>query len=250
MDENIKQEFKKLDLELYKIQCRNWILSKGNGTGAAGKTLEVLLGKETDRYILPDINSIEIKTRSENTKYPMSLFSCACDNKPLEMKRLLDIGGYPDKKDPRYKVFFLTINGKEYTDFGKYSYKVSVDINHEELELIILNRYTRKRYTTMSWSFRELKSRLTCKLSYMALIMVKKDIIEGQTYFKYYDAKYYKLKDFRSFLDLIESGHIYINFNISYDHRSENYGAYLDRGTSFEIQIKDIPKLFDRVEVA
>ena len=45
MQENIER----LKKELYKIQCKNWIPSKGMGSGAAGRTLEELLGVEENK---------------------------------------------------------------------------------------------------------------------------------------------------------------------------------------------------------
>ena len=40
----IIKEMQNLKTEIYKIQCKNWIASKSTGTGAAGRTLEILLG--------------------------------------------------------------------------------------------------------------------------------------------------------------------------------------------------------------
>lgn len=107
MNQEIFKTIQKLDLKLYKIQCKNWIPSLGSGNSASGKTLETLLGKEEDSNILPDYNGIEIKVRNKYSKYPLHLFSCAFDNKPLEMQRLLKIGGYPDRNNPNFKYFRL-----------------------------------------------------------------------------------------------------------------------------------------------
>lgn len=100
---------KELKLEFYKIQCQNWILNRSNGTGAAGRTLEILLNKESDRFILPDYRGIEIKTKLSRNESYIALFSMAFDNKPLEMRRLLNGYGYPDRDYPQYKVFFTKV---------------------------------------------------------------------------------------------------------------------------------------------
>lgn len=59
MNDNIK----KLKIEFYKIQCKNWIKNVEKGTSAAGKMLENLLGKEDDNLIIADYCGIELKTK-------------------------------------------------------------------------------------------------------------------------------------------------------------------------------------------
>ncbi len=95
-EEKIFRTITRLNIEFYKIQCRNWILSKSNGNGAAGRTLEILLNKKNDTYALPDFYEIEIKTKLIGSESNITLFSMVFDNKPLEIQRLLRIGGYPD----------------------------------------------------------------------------------------------------------------------------------------------------------
>ena len=116
------QNAKILKKRLYIIHCQNWILSKSNGKGAAGETLERLLGKEKDNYALPDIDLFELKSRKKYCTYPLHLFCCTFDNKPLEMQRLLKIGGYPDKNNSKFNVFNTTIDAVCYKNIRKYSY--------------------------------------------------------------------------------------------------------------------------------
>ena len=243
--ENIKN-FKK---EMYKIQCRNWIPSKSKGSGAAGITLEKLLGKETDRYVLPDYGQIEIKVKNIKSNYPIGLFSCAFDNKPHEMQRLLKIGGYPDKKHPQFKVFQLEASGNRNKLNGKYAYKVHVNYDKKKVEFKIRDKYEYQEITTMSWSFYELKLRLETKLSLLAIVPVKSDKIDEIWYFKYRTPDIYELKSFETFLKLLEEGIIKVQFKISFDHSEEKFGEYLDRGTTFRINHEDIEKLFNKIEI-
>lgn len=247
MDENIKVIIEKLKLELYKIQCKNWVASVGTGNSASGKTLEHLLGKEEDRDVLPDYIGIELKTRNKYSNYPLNLFSCALDNKPLEMQRLLKIGGYPDKNNPQYKVFQIKVDALSDKKVGKYLYKLHVNYDKEIVELLIKQRLTGSIYTKMSWSFRELKSRLEHKMKYLAIVSNLKERVNGKEYFKYYDAHFYKLRGFDKFLKLMESGSITVSFKLTYYHSVERFGEYLDKGTGFEIAFSDIPFLFEEV---
>lgn len=249
IEETQMNSFRKLKTELYKIQCRNWIENRSGGTGAAGLTLEKLLGKETDRKVLPDYEGIEIKTVMDYSKYPMHLFSCALDSKPLEMKKLLETGGYPDKTHPEFKVFNVSINSKEYKKVGNYKYLIKVNYEKEVVELIIKHIYLKGFDDVMSWSFCELKSRLETKLSYLALVNTKKYTLKETIYFKYYSATFYVLKEFDDFLKLIEDGIISVCFKLTYDHSAAHFGEYMDKGTGFEINYNDLPLLFNRIEV-
>lgn len=248
-NDNIAIEMKKLKIELYKIQCRNWIPSSGNGSGAAGKTLEDILGKNEDRYVLPDYNGIELKTRSDYSTYPLHLFSCAFDNRPLEMQRLLKIAGYPDRKNPQFRIFNIRVKATEDKKVGMFTHRIYVNYEEEVVELRIKYSKSGDFYTKMSWSFRELKSRLEHKISYLALVNVKKDRVGGKEYFKFYDSSFYKLKGFDEFLSLIESGEIYVSFKLTYYHSGEKFGEYQDKGTGFEVNFDSLLKLFDKMDI-
>ena len=248
IDLDVLNEFKMLDRDLYRVQCKNWIESKGNGSGASGKTLEEMLGKLPDRDVLPDYRSIELKTRNINSKYPLHLFSCALDNKPLEMKRLLSIGGYPDKNNPDFKSFMVRVDAISNKKMGRYLFRLNVNNKNEVIELLIM--YSNGViFDKMSWSFRELRSRLERKLKYLALVWSMSARAEGKTYFKYYDANYYTLRGFDTFLSLVEAGSITVSFKLTHYHSGEHYGEYLDKGTGFEIREADIPLLFEPIVV-
>lgn len=239
----------RLKEEIYKIQCRNWIPSKSNGKGASGLTLEKLLGKKADRYVLPDYEKIEIKARNIRSGYPLSLFSCAFDNKPHEMYRLLEIGGYSDKIYPQFKLFQIEVSANKYKLNGKYMYKLRVNYNLQVVELNIYDKNKLIKVTTMSWSFYELKTRLERKLQTMAIVPVKSDKIDDVWYFKYYEPIFYRLKSFTAFLNLIENGKIKVEFKIGFDHSKEKFGDYLDRGTTFRIRYSNIKELFDIIYI-
>lgn len=248
-NDDIMKEIKRLDVELYKIQCRNWVPSLGHGSGAAGKTLEELLGKNEDRYVLPDYNGIELKTRSDYSAYPVHLFSCAFDNRPLEMQRLLKFAGYPDKKYPEFRVFNVRVNAVSDKKVGKFTHRIYVNYEKEEVELRVKYSKSGDFYTKMSWSFMELKSRLLHKMRYVAIVNVRKERVKEQDYFRFYNHSFYKLKGFDEFLSLIDSGDISVSFKLTYYHSGERFGEYQDKGTGFEVSYESILKLFDKIEL-
>jgi hypothetical protein len=198
---------------------------------------------------LPDYEGIELKARNIYSKYDLQLFSCAFDTKPLEMKRLLEIGGYPDRKNPNYKVFQVKIDALVKKAVRKYSYKLSLNRKNGTLDLIIYYGKSDNIYTKMSWTLKELKSRLEHKIKYLAIVPVKKEKVNKIDYFKYIEPTFYILKDFNVFLNLIECGYIRVSFKLTYYHSGEKYGEYLDKGTSFEIIYNKIDTLFDKINI-
>jgi len=226
----IKILIKHLNIKLYKIRCRNWILCEEKGNGAVGIKLEKLLGKKSDRYILPDYKGIEIKTKSSN-KYGIHLFSCAFDNKPNEIKRLLKIFNT--------ESIHLRINTKKGILINDMYIKIYIDNNRNALRLIIFKGSPRKYFTEMSWSFNELKNRLENKISYLVLVYAKSKMNNNKWYVKYYEWEFYKLINFNAFLNCIRNGYITINFNIS---------NYIDKGTSFELETNKIEEIFRKIK--
>lgn len=247
MEDNIK----KLKTEFYKIQCKNWIENKEKGTSTAGKILENLLLKEDDNLIIADYYGIELKTKLNYSEPHIGLFSMAPDNRPLAIKEILVKYGWPSKKDRKYKVFFGRFNGGDFNKVGLFNdFKLEVDRDLEVIHLVIRNHLTNNINKNISWSFEQLENRLNMKLKYLALIPVSKKIYSGKTYFKYHNLKLYKLKSFDKFLELIEDGTISVNMKISFYTSKEKYGKIQDKGTTFEIEEKDLEKLFTRIDIS
>ena len=247
MEDNIK----KLKTEFYKIQCKNWIENKEKGTSAAVKILENLLLKEDDNLIIADYYGIELKTKLNYSEPHIGLFSMAPDNRPLAIKEILGKYGWPSKKDRKYKVFFGRFNGGDFNKVGLFNdFKLEVDRDLQVIHLVIRNHLTNNINKNISWSFEQLENRLNMKLKYFALIPVSKKIYSGKTYFKYHNLKLYKLKSFDKFLELIEDGTISVNMKISFYTSKEKYGKIQDKGTTFEIEEKDLEKLFTRIDIS
>ena len=59
--------------------------------------------------------------------------------------------------------------------------------------------------------------------------------------------KTYKLSDFNTFLILLSKGVIGITFSIDVYKNEKRYGQMHDHGTTFNINKKDIEKLFIRI---
>ena len=57
----------------------------------------------------------------------------------------------------------------------------------------------------------------------------------------------YKLRDFQTFIKLIEEGIIEVQFKIGIHREEQNLGKTYDRGTDFSIKYDDISNLYKRI---
>ena len=236
-------EFKKIFEEVKNI---GWIQSKRSGPTGVGYTFETLLNKEEDTLEIPDYKSIEIKTQRKKSNSFISLFNATPDGDYLfEIKRLRNTYGYPDKKLKECKV----INGEFFTSKiknlgARYKAKLEIDWENEKLRLIILNNCLQIVDNEVSWSFNLLKEKLYRKLKYLAFIEAESKFISGIEYFKYTDLYIYQLRDFDTFLGLIEKGIIKVTFKIGVVRVGDRKGEINDHGTSFSISKENLSKLY------
>lgn len=223
--------------------------TRGGATGI-GKTFEDLLGKDEDRTSNPDFHGIEIKTRLQNSIYHTTLFNKTPKGREeFEIKRILRTYGYPDKYMKQYKTFNATIYGSYLSCIaGKYLMGLNVDYNKRKVLLKIVNMNMELIENYVYWDFDELNKMLNRKLKYLALVTATKKYTEGKVYYHYKTIDFYKLKDFETFLILIELGIICVSFHIGIIKRGERIGEIHDRGTSFRIKEEHIEKLFEKIK--
>lgn len=252
MNEELFDNEKKLIFEFYLIHCRGWIKSQGKGTSAAGATFEYLLGKKEDTKSLPDYYGIELKTKLSTSTYPIRLFSVVPDNRPGVLNELYDNCSWskPGYKD--LKVLQAIINTTSYSNnHRRYAFKLHVNREKKRVELLVRNNWDNYYVTNdISWSFDELELRLTIKLSSLAIIHAQKETVKETKieYFKYNTMDLYRLKSFDNFLNLLESGKIFVELKMYPYTEGELKGQFRNRETTFNINEADIPLLFDKVE--
>lgn len=93
------------------------------------------------------------------------------------------------------------------------------------------------------WDFSELKEKLECKLKYLAIILAKEQNHNYCDYYNYVELYCYILKDFETFLDLIDKNIISVSMTCS----ATKYGPSIGKqkmSCYFRIGIFDLPKLF------
>lgn len=246
----MKESMLLLKEQFEEINKKGFIKSTRVGPTGIGKTFEDLLGKKEDNKSLPDFKGIEIKTKTSYSMRPTTLFTLTPrGNNNYEIKRLLNLYGYSDKKLCNAKVLNLVVCGNCYHCLGKNIFKLRVDKNQEKIFLSVYDMNFDLIEEQVYWSFRELRDRLYKKLEYLALISAKKKSINGENYYNYNRIDFYKLKNFEDFVKLIEMGVISVEFHIGVYKTGSKLGNIHDRGTNFHIKECDLTKLFNKIEV-
>lgn len=247
MEENIKL----LKKEFEKIKNLELTESLRKGPTGIGYTFETLLGKKEDNNYFPDFKGIEIKTKLGYTKSPLTLF-CLVPQKKNDycIKHILNTYGYPDRDAINYGL--KKFKGNAYCQHNniiacKYLFKLKIDKENKKLRLFILDHNFNIIENDIFWDLEELKNRLFCKLSYLAIIKGFPYRRNNNTYYKYTQLDIYKLKGFEAFLNLLEKDKIFVVFNIDIIKSEKQFGKINDRGTAFRININDIEQLFDKI---
>lgn len=246
----MKQSIIDLNNEFQKIKEMGWIESKRNGATGIGYTFECLLNKKEENFNIPDYKGIEIKTKYIYSRGKVHLFCAAPDGDYLfENKRLVEKYGYPDKNCASNHVFNCTINAKDYIQIGtQFLFKLDVNRKEEKIRLLVANKEYKIIDKEISWSFDLLRRRLNRKLQYLSIVNAYKKTINKKEYFHYYKIDFYHLKNFNTFINLLEDGIVKISFCIGIYKNGTKKGKIHDHGTSFEIQESDIKELYNFIK--
>lgn len=235
------------------IKDLGWIKSINKGNNGVGLTFESLLGISQNELEIPDYNGIEIKTKRNYSKSYITLFSCKPEGRFYhEVERIKDTYGYPHKKYPQYKVLNNSVfaNIKNKIDVNYY-FKLDVCRQNNRIYLEIYSRGGKLIEKEVFWDFDILKEKLYRKLKILAYVKAYSgvDKIIEQEYFKYSKLEILSLKSFEKFIDLVELGIIRINFKLNIETKAGKIGKIHDHGTSFDILEKDLPLLYNKIEV-
>ena len=148
------------------------------------------------------------------------------------------------------KVFNVDFYGNRFRWIGYYK-KGIIKVNRKEnkVDLIAYNSKGKNLEVDVSWSFDMLKSKLFLKLTNLAIINADSKFVRGEEYFYYKELKFYKLKSFDTFLELIEKGIINICFNVGVYRIGKRKGQPHDRGVNFSIKQSYINLLFEEIKI-
>lgn len=245
----INNEILSLKQEFNEIRKLGYVKSTRKGPTGIGKTFEDLIGKKEDRLQTPDYNGIEIKTKMGYSKSYIRLFNATPKGKnEFEIKRLCNAYGYPDRIKTEHKILAFSVQADTKTFVaGRFFFKLNLDYEKKKVYLSIWDKNMHLLEQDVYWDFDTIKEKLEIKLRYLAFIKAWPKTVKGEDYYKYYDIQFYKLKEFDSFLRLIEQGIIRVTFKIGVFRDGPRAGEIHDHGTSFEIQEENINRLFTRI---
>lgn len=244
----MKERIRILKKEFKKIKSKGYIKGITNGASSIGRTFENELNLPENNFSIPDYYGIEIKTRKSYSKSAITLFNIEPDGEDLfEIERLKEKYGYPYKNDRNYKALYIEVYGNKLNYAGiKYQYKIDIDKNKKKIYLCIFNKFNKLIERKVYWSFEILEKRLYNKVIYLAVINAWTNKINNWDYFKYYKMDIYKLKDFDTFIKLLENGAIKLIIKVDIHLGKNNYGKTYNHGCGFAIEEKNLIKLFDK----
>lgn len=242
---------KELENKFASIKKMGWIKNNYKGKGCAGNIFEELIGKQPDQFCYPDYNGIEIKTKKENSQYPITLFTCMPDGSmPLECERLRLKYGYPSKVDKNILVFNIKANSVNFTKSGYYKrFKLVMDDKTKRIYLLCNDIRNSEIDKETYWDYSTIEDIMQRKFSYLSLVIVTQKKENDILYFKYNMLIFYKYKGFDSFMRQMKEGNIEIKFNIDVFTNDKYYGKIHNHGVAFIIKEEYLNEIFEIIKV-
>lgn len=221
-----------------------WIESHRTGNdGGVGNTLEDLFNIVENNLQLPDYFEWELKSQRKTTSSLLTLFHL--EPEPREAKIvssiLLPKYGWKHKLSgakysPNEMSFRATLNYTNYSDRG---FKVNIDYNLKQIYITFDSSKISERHLSWKnevnervglselnprpfWSFGVIANKLETKLKNLLYIQVDRQKIEGKEFFRYTNFEVYTNPTLDRFLNLVEKGYIYFDFDARTGH---NHGT-------------------------
>ena len=234
--------------KLDKIKNLGWIECENKNKSVTGKTLENLLEINPDNFEIPDYNTVEIKSKVSKRENYIDLFCATPDSYVLETKRLYDKYGYLDSNN--YKILNFVLYGEFLKPINnEYSARLRIDYKNKKVIMEVYNKDNELIDNLSSWSFELLEEKLSRKLNYVCFVEGDKKFSHNTLYVRYDKYKFYKLKKFSDFIQLLKRGQIRISFTLGIYKSGIKSGKMHDHGTQFSIRKENLKLLFDEIEL-
>lgn len=246
--------------KLKAIKEMDWIENYRRGNhGSAGNVLEDLLDIPENNLAIANSGEWEFKTKRKAS----TSLSTLLHNEPsprnafLVPRLLLPYYGWEHKlagsKHPESELSFRqTISCNSYSDRGftvlldRNEEKITinfdaskVDVRHKEwLDSVIKRIGTDDLCPVPYWGFRDLAAHASAKLVNCFYVFADIKREKGVEYLKYDDIRMLSTFSMTKFIDAIEKGIIYIDFDARTGH---------NHGTKFRVRENDIHLLYEKV---
>ena len=241
--------FKYLLEKFTEIKQKEWIQSNSKSTGAIGITFEKELGLLENNSFYPDFSNIEIKCISKKSRFPITLFSLSFDGPgPRELRRIVDLYGYPDETFKDQNVLFAYLSCiHTYSIKSKYSFKLEVNRQEDKIYLVVYDMDHNIIDRTSFIYFGSIKTRLITKMKNLAIIYGDKSLKNNISFYKYTNILLYTLKDFNTFLTLLENGEIQANIAFRINKSAHHFGKLSSKNIVFTISKDKLDKLYNKL---
>lgn len=234
--------------KLDKIKNLGWTECENKNKSVTGKTLENLLEINPDNFEIPDYNTVEIKSKVSKRENYIDLFCATPDSYVLETKRLYDKYGYLDSNN--YKILNFVLYGEFLKPINnEYSARLRIDYKNKKVIMEVYNKDNELIDNLSSWSFELLEEKLSRKLNYVCFVEGDKKFSHNTLYVRYDKYKFYKLKKFSDFIQLLKRGQIRISFTLGVYKSGIKSGKMHDHGTQFSIRKENLKLLFDEIKL-
>jgi len=240
------------------IRSQGWIKTKRkNNDGGVGNTLEDLLGIVENNLPLPNAAEWELKAQKKNTTSLVTLFHLEPSPQAYKIvpSILLPTFGWSHKSagTDNYSIseksFRQTINARQYSNRG---FTIDVDRNNEKI-VVVFNPnkidydnhpewgnyvYQKSLPVEPYWGFNDLFHKVGTKLHNCFFVCAESKRIDGNVHFKYEDIFMLKTLDKHKFIDEVEAGNIYVDFDARTGH---------NHGTKFRLKRNSLLNLYEEV---
>ena len=244
--------------ELIKIRNQGWIpTGRKNNDGGVGNTLEDLLAIEENNLPLPNAAEWELKAQKKYTTALITLFHMEPSPRAFKFvpSILLPYFGWQHqeagKKYPKdEKSFRQTINASGYSSRGftikldLNDRKVLVDFDPEKIDS--LTHLTWKSALSQKslnpqpyWGFDDLFHKVGSKLHNCFFVQAESKKIDGKLHFHYQDKFMLKTLDIDKFINAIQDGYVYVDFDARTGH---------NHGTKFRLRSQALINLYAEVK--
>jgi len=243
---------------LKEIRNRGWIpTGRKNNDGGVGNTLEDLLGIEENNLPLPNASEWELKAQKKDTTALITLFHMEPSPRAFKFVPsilLPDFGWQHQEAGKKYpdseKSFRQTINAGNYSNRG---FTVQIDRKNQRI-LIHFSPEKIDQETHLSWKagltkkildpqpyweFDDLFHKVGSKLHNCFFVNAESKRIDGQVHFHYQDIYMLKSLDKDKFIDAIDGGNLYIDFDARTGH---------NHGTKFRLRSKVLVELYGKTK--
>ena len=207
--------------------------------GAAGETLEILLGLSINNDKKADTAYGEIKTFGNKTGR-VTLFSREPEYVKSIRKDFFENYHYLDDKGD--KCCNIVLSGNK---FNTHGLKIDIDRTSERINIIDKDKGTLKNY----WDFSTIEERLKEKHGSGLLHVGREDRkLKGSKLLEYRFTSLTRYSGvcFERFLDLIDDGTIVVETRMRY--RSNHKQPWKNRGTCFRVPEKKLLSMYDNKE--